>query len=375
MNFFCHLPWTAVQIDHIGCAPCCMYQPSDQSETKTLGNYLQSKELAEVKSLLLDGKEPKQCQRCVDSEKLNGHSFRVLHNKFHNGKTQEILTTKEYNKNPMELHVLTSNTCNLLCLPCTSKSSYIREVELNKLGLKRIIPVHFRKNSVLDEIHKFDFENITFLGGEPFGDKVTFECLQNLVEQKKSKNITLDLNTNGTLITQEKMDFLSKNFKFIYIKASIDGIGQVNDYLRYPSVWQDLEPRILLTKNYPNVELLVTTALSNLSLMRYYQVIEWTIKNSIKDIFLSPVSIPTELKIVNLPTDIKNDLLKIYQDLKKNYSEQLTDQTNFAIDTCINSCQDVDKNDFSKSINWVQRHDQHRGTNLLDIFPELEPYV
>ena len=375
MNFFCHLPWTAVHINEKTCAPCCMYRPVNISELDTIDKYLESNELQQVKSQLLNGQAPIQCQQCVISEQNNGHSFRLLHNKFHDEKTQEILTTAEYKKPPTELQVLTSNTCNLLCLPCTGTASYIRGIELEKLGLTKKITIHVRKNPILDEIHKFDFDNITFLGGEPFADKVTFECLENLVKHQKSKNITLDLNTNGTLITQKKMDFLSNNFKFVYIKASIDGIGQVNNYLRYPSEWQNLETRVLLAQNYSNVSLLVTTALSNLSLMRYYHIVEWAIKNSIKDLFLSPVEGPKELQLGNLPIDIKNNLLKIYQDLKKKYSGQLTGRIEFAIDTCINGCQMVNNTDFSKSIPWLQRHDQLRGTNLLDIFPELEPYA
>lgn len=375
MNFFCHLPWTAVQINEKTCAPCCMYRPVNISELDTIDKYLESNELQQVKSQLLNGQAPIQCQQCVISEQNNGHSFRLLHNKFHDEKTQEILTTAEYKKPPTELQVLTSNTCNLLCLPCSGTGSYIRGIELEKLGLTKKITIHVRKNPILDEIHKFDFDNITFLGGEPFADKVTFECLENLVKHQKSKNITLNLNTNGTLITQEKMDFLSNNFKFVYIKASIDGIGQVNNYLRYPSEWQNLETRVLLAQNYSNVSLLVTTALSNLSLMRYYHIVEWAIKNSIKDLFLSPVEGPKELQLGNLPIDIKNNLLKIYQDLKKKYSGQLTGRIEFVIDTCINGCQMVNNTDFSKSIPWLQRHDQLRGTNLLDIFPELEPYA
>jgi len=352
-----------------------MYRPVNISELDTIDKYLESNELQQVKSQLLNGQAPIQCQQCVISEQNNGHSFRLLHNKFHDEKTQEILTTAEYKKPPTELQVLTSNTCNLLCLPCSGTGSYIRGIELEKLGLTKKITIHVRKNPILDEIHKFDFDNITFLGGEPFADKVTFECLENLVKHQKSKNITLDLNTNGTLITQEKMDFLSNNFKFVYIKASIDGIGQVNNYLRYPSEWQNLETRVLLAQNYSNASLLVTTALSNLSLMRYYHIVEWAIKNSIKDLFLSPVEGPKELQLGNLPIDIKNNLLKIYQDLKKKYSGQLTGRIEFAIDTCINGCQMVNNTDFSKSIPWLQRHDQLRGTNLLDIFPELEPYA
>jgi len=352
-----------------------MYRTIDQSQSNTIEKYLGSAELAQVKSQLLDGQAPTQCQSCVDREKANGHSFRLLHNKFHDSRTQEILQNTDDDKIPTSLQVVTSNTCNLLCLPCDHGSSYIREVELKKLKIKSQPVVHFKKNLVLDDVHKFDFGEITFLGGEPFADKVTFECLKNLVAHDKSKNTKIDLNTNGTLINQENIDFLNENFKFVYIKASIDGIGPVNDYLRYPSGWQDLEPRILLAQNYSNMSLMLTTALSNLSLMRYYQVIEWAMENSVKDLFLTPVYDPVELHFANLPTEIKNHLLTIYQDLKIKYTGHMSERIEFTIDTCINSCTAENNQDFSNTMRWLQRHDQHRGNNLLDVFPELEPYA
>jgi hypothetical protein len=375
MNFFCHLPWTAVHINQKNCAPCCMYRPKDKSQLNTLENYLKSEELAQVKSQLLDGQAPVQCYSCVEREAANGHSFRILHNKFHDERTQEIQSNSAYNKPPSSLEVLTSNTCNLLCLPCHQGSSYVREVEFNKLGIKSTLVPHFKKNSVLDEVHKYDFEHISFLGGEPFGDKVTFECLRNLVAHGKSQNTRIDFNTNGTLIDQENIDFLSENFKFVYIKASIDGIGAVNDYLRYPSNWTDLEPRVLLAQKYSNMSLMLTSALSNLSIMRYYQVIGWAMENSIKDLFLTVVHDPLEMHFANLPPEIKSHLLGIYQNLKKKYAGQMSERIEFVIDICINSCLTESNQDFSTAMDWLQLHDRHRGNNILDIFPELEPYA
>jgi len=352
-----------------------MYKPTNKSQLTTLEKYLDSNELMQVKSQLLAGQAPVQCQNCVDQEKENKHSFRLLHNKFHDERTQEILSNPLYNQTPTSLEVITSNTCNLLCLSCVNNSSYVREIELKKLGLRSGSILHLKKNSILDQVHNFDFEEITFLGGEPFGDKVTFQCLENLVTHNKSKNITLDLNTNATLIDQDKLDFLSENFKYVYIKASIDGIGPINNYLRYPSVWQDLESRVLLAQKYSNMSLLVTTTLSNLSLMGYYQVIEWAIENSIADLFVTPVYEPIEMHYINLPQDIKNQRLTAYQNLKSKYAGHVSERIEFAIDTCITSCLAENRWDFSSALAWLQHHDQHRGNNLLTVFPELEPYA
>jgi len=376
MSFFCHLPWTAAFVGEKLITPCCAYTQSDRSKLDTFENYFQSQELAEVKASLLNGQAPKQCLGCVKSEAETGHSFRLLHNKFHDEKTQEILEKGTDHNITMELQVLTSNTCNLLCLPCGGQASYARGVELNKLGLSKRISPHFKKNSILDDVHKFNFKHITFLGGEPFGDKVTFECLETLVRHDKSKDIVLDLNTNCTLLDQKNLDFLSKNFKFVNIKASIDGIGTVNDYLRYPSNWADLQSRVLLTRDYSNMNLMVTTALSNLSLIKYHQIIEWAIDNQIKDLFVTTVEYPKELAAGNLPTDIKNQLLEIYLNLKDHYStHQQSDRIGYVLDTCINICKSSNNAIFNQTMTWLQTHDQHRKNSVLEVFPELRSYA
>lgn len=276
----------------------------------------------------------------------------------------------------MELQIITSNTCNLLCLPCGGVSSYKRGIELNKLGLAINVSPPVKKNSLLDDVHKLDFKRISFLGGEPFGDKVTFECLTNLVKHNKSKDIVLDINTNGTLIDKDNLDFLSQNFKLVHIKASIDGIGAVNDYLRYPSDWKDLQSRLLLLKNYSNINFMVTTALSNLSLIKYHQVIQWAVDNQITDLFVTPVSNPKELNAGNLPMDLKKQLLKIYLNLKNcNKEGQHSERIKHVLDTCIYICQNSSNEFLSNTLAWLQTHDNHRKNNVIEVFPELKSYA
>ena len=67
-------------------------------------------------------------------------------------------------------------------------------------------------------------------------------------------------------------------------------------------------------------------------------------------------------------------MLTVYQNLKKKYAGQMSERIEFVIDVCINGCLAESNRDFSTVIAWLQLHDQHRGNNLLDVFPELAPY-
>jgi glutamate-1-semialdehyde 2,1-aminomutase len=246
---------------------------------------------------------------------------------------------------------------------------------LKKLGLTNNIPI-VEKNSNLDALLKLDFKRLTMLGGEPFYDVVTFDFLKKLVEQGRSKNISVDLNTNMTSVTDDKMRFLSDNFSSIILKASIDGIGAVNNYLRYPSDWETIEQNLEKINQYPNVDVVVTTALSNLALIKYHEVVRWAADKKL-NLFISTVFSPDVLRPNLLPPELHQKLLKIYTELKSQLSGQVWDRTEYCIDSCISICNNNEYNHekFQEFFSWIKLHDQHRGQSMLDVFPELVDYL
>jgi organic radical activating enzyme len=373
MTFFCNLPFTEIQsFGGTSAWPCCAFRGK---AFIPLSNYTNDTQLREVKSQLLRGEVPDQCMSCSESEKNTGHSFRLVAESFHPGVTEEI--KKQNDPDYFDLRnvtITTSNICNLKCLPCES-SSYVRHLELKKLGLTNNIPI-VEKNSNLDALLKLDFKRLTMLGGEPFYDVVTFDFLKKLVEQGRSKNISVDLNTNMTSVTDDKMRFLSDNFSSIILKASIDGIGAVNNYLRYPSDWETIEQNLEKINQYPNVDVVVTTALSNLALIKYHEVVRWAADKKL-NLFISTVFSPDVLRPNLLPPELHQKLLKIYTELKSQLSGQVWDRTEYCIDSCISICNNNEYNHekFQEFFSWIKLHDQHRGQSMLDVFPELVDYL
>jgi len=372
MSFFCNLPFTEMFVHENQAQPCCVFARTNYIPIQ---NYFEDAQVHLVKEQLLKGQAPIQCSSCVNSEKTSGHSFRLINEKFHSDTSDKI---KQIN-NPKyfdikNLIISTSNICNLKCLPCES-SSYVRELEKYKLGIIKNIPILTKVNN-FEFIVGLDLDRITLLGGEPFYDQVSFNLLEHLVSTGQSSRLQIDLNTNMTAVTKEKLDFLTNNFKKVIIKASIDGIGVVNDYLRYPSQWSVISNNIELVQSYPSIDFFITTALSNLSLLRYYQVIDWGIKYNL-NLFISFVEFPAAMNPNLLPTEIKKQLLTKYQDLKTNLNGISTDRTEHCIDTCIQICSNYNNNDQEWQIfqGWICKHDILRQNSLIKIFPELIDYV
>lgn len=370
MSVFCSLPFNSIHILSTGATmPCCAFSPTKKL---TINEYFQSSDLLAVKESFINGKFPIQCKNCEQNEKTNNTSFRKLNSLFDSEEEVIRAAGPAYNK-IKHLSLVTSNVCNLKCLPCIG-NSYIRMVEMEKLKihpLGTVSKLSELTRSAIDEIVELDsIETITLAGGEPFVDGVTFELIDKLVERGISKNIRIDINTNLTTVTRETVKKLKNNFKQVYIKGSIDGAGDVNDYLRYPSKWEDIIKSIDLIR-LSGLEFVVTTAMTNLSLMRYYELLEWSLENNILDMFQSVVDNVPVLQPTNLPLSIKAELLEKYLNLKKHIE---SDRTMFVLDSCISMCKSENDASTFDLIEYLKKHDNLRGTDFRKIWPELSQY-
>jgi hypothetical protein len=138
-----------------------------------------------------------------------------------------------------------SNLCNLKCRMCWPHfSSQI--VKEQKQFADAGLPTHYKEYDLPDwdatllwegiNNNIIDIEEITFVGGEPTLHNEMYELLDTLIEQGISKNIRLKLTTNLTNL-QPRLLKAIPHFKNVIVNTSIDGIGKVNDYIRYPSDW------------------------------------------------------------------------------------------------------------------------------------------
>lgn len=370
MSFFCTLPWTEVFISHNLVSPCCVYN-SQTAETPL--TYFSSDEIRKVKETLLKGEVPTGCSACHFTERLNGHSFRLLSNKFESVARNEIELLGPSKFNIKHLQMTSSNICNLQCSPCNGVGSYIRGKELYELGLGPSPTLYVNEN--LGEYENIDYEKVTLSGGEPFSDKVSFEFINKLIANGKSKNIEIHINSNMTLITEDKLDLLKNNFKDVLIKGSIDGYGEVNDYLRYPSEWNTITNALKMIQSR-GINFILTTALSNIALLRYDELVKWANDNMVNDLFISMVSMPSELTCDLLPLELKKKTLTKLLLIKDEFYGKMSDRTDYAIDSCIALCSSETNNldEFSNTIGWLKKHDTIRDTDIFKIFPELQDY-
>ena len=132
-DFFCVLPFTAIETDGHVAKPCCQYQGSIP-----LAGYQESPDLISTQKKLLEGQAPLGCNLCESSERHTSTSLRVLYQTFHAELADQI--RRDHSTSQLKnVLVVGSNVCNLKCLPC-EHGSFIRSQELHKLGFSKYGP-------------------------------------------------------------------------------------------------------------------------------------------------------------------------------------------------------------------------------------------
>ena len=82
----CAVPWMHLAFEPSGkVIPCCLtsshnYFAGDLN-TETIDEIWNSENMKNLRKDMIEGREPKVCNKCFDREKVTGESGRVYHNK------------------------------------------------------------------------------------------------------------------------------------------------------------------------------------------------------------------------------------------------------------------------------------------------------
>jgi sulfatase maturation enzyme AslB (radical SAM superfamily) len=114
--------------------------------------------------------------------------------------------------------------------------------------------------------------------------------------------MTMMIITNGTLLTQRLIDLFRK-FKKTVFAVSVDGVGLVNDYQRWPSRFVEIDKNLAMINSYFDLSLLPTVTAVNIiglnDLYEYALSKNYTINN------IEPVAHWPQLNPANLPDQLK----------------------------------------------------------------------
>lgn len=147
------------------------------------------------------------------------------------------------------LDIAFNNICNFKCMMCSSAYSNAWIGDENKLKERGFhggsSGLDVRTSSTWDRAkwtlsseqlkevvdQAPELRRVEILGGEPFLVPEFLEFLKLLKDSGLDKNIELMITTNGSVVTEEKLQLL-EGFKYVNINLSLDGTGPYFSYLR-----------------------------------------------------------------------------------------------------------------------------------------------
>ena len=394
-NKFCIRPFNSIRVDTDGSMSTCCRINSKHSEFKGKHNYnlrtnsikdfWQSDYRKTLAQAFLNSEQSKECQTCWDEEKRGIKSFRQFSNNEYgilgNKKPSEYLTLlkKQNLSHPEDYNLEITNLCNLKCYMCKGGSSSKLLVENNDLQLADSDGIRNKKQEdydvddvrldyLIDQIVEENVTSITLQGGEPLLNPKIIKMLQKLGEGDTAKKVKVLITTNATQYSERILNILRK-FEKIHIIFSIDGVGKVNDYLRYPSDFHQIKSNVKNYKTLGNATFMITCTVQNINLLYVKDMIEFAWQNGIH-LKLGILDIPSYLHLSVLPTITKKKALQKLLDVDKN---QLTHVSNFEVlKSLLESDIDreqVDEIGIFKSI--ISKRDSYRKINMADFVPQL----
>jgi MoaA/NifB/PqqE/SkfB family radical SAM enzyme len=382
---FCVLPWTHIATNSNGnLRVCCnsvsgknlIRKPNDEPyKIYKKGEVVEAWNSDYYKNLrkqFLNDEVPDICTRCFDLEKNGVKSPRNGWNE--NYYDENALYEENAPFKIKYVDIRLGNLCNLKCRMCNPYSSnqWVKEWKLLEKDfldteLDRLEQLNWPEKSALWDNLKLvanDVVMIYLTGGEPTIIKEQHKLLDYFLDNNLAKNVKLKYNTNLTNIPHHLLDKWKK-FKNVQVNCSIDAIGSLDRYIRYPSDWNTIAENFQIVKNLENCTIEVHCTVQMYNIMRLYEILDWTMQQRTK-IYLNVLHHPDYLSVKVLPNEFKKIISKKLQEFT--YIKTVPGLINY-----INS-DDWYNSLFQKFVKKTKIIDFERNQNFLDHVPEFEQY-
>ena len=247
--------------------PCCEAQetPLNNPGESALESW-NNDNYKELRRALANDERPERCAVCWHNEDSGIVSNRQQweHDNW-NTFADKISVNDDYSVNnpPYWVELKVSNFCNLKCIMCSTHSSYKRVADLDIISkytkdgyetrLLRPTDLFASLNEwpeLWDHVH-----TLQFTGGEPIINKEHYDLLEGIPTEAK-KRIRLRYASNLSYIKFKKYDLIKiwNEFKHVNIKVSMDGVGDVYNYIRQDGDWDTVYANMMALNNEPGID-------------------------------------------------------------------------------------------------------------------------
>ena len=323
---------------------------------------------------------PKECKRCVITERNNLQSYRIGQKRIFESNNILLDDTTEL----ISFSYNCENVCNLKCITCGPRYSSLWKPEYKKLGYsleKYDKKISGNNNVVYQSLPLDKIQFLHFQGGEPFLTDDHINILKEMEKQGCDLNkVTLSYNTNGTVFPNEEIISMWKKVKLVKIYFSIDAIGDQFEYIRYPAKWNQVEKNMFDFRdlNISNMWIELGITVSKANLLYLTDIINWKNTRFPKLLTTDPIQIYMTfadrmsrggevLSLDSINLELKTSAIE--------YLETIPEEYSYLRDSIINKLETAL---ISTNLDWVDyltKIDSFRNTNWKQSLSKLSEYV
>ena len=409
-NKICPLPWNHLSVQQNGdfrmCCQC-VHPPFGKTGMRVQDHSIEQARNSElhqrVRSQMLAGEESPECQLCWDEERAGLPSKRLHMLKHYpidaiQNTQSGFINTEEF---PLEyIDLRFGNLCNMKCRSCGPSDSSLWYDDIVAISGKDTFEFYSSTTYQLKQINNtWTLKNDDFLwyqdekfwdmikhivpninrlyltGGEPLINKAQWRLLDLCIELGVSKHIVLEYNSNMTLIPDNAFTVWSQ-FKEIHIGCSIDAVGDLAYYMRYPVQWDDVKDNVFKLGNATCSNLLAkfSPTISVFNILELLTMADWLRENRMPNIRPVPsfhiLEGPYYQNIQILPKETKAWICAEYEKWYASAPWRMRYKAQF--DSVLTYMNAQDRSHLIADLKEnTEKLDKHRSQNITDYVPWL----
>lgn len=220
--------------------PCCLYKNPIQFNEQLIDN---RKSLSESIVGWTDA-----CSHCKTLENAGQQSLRQT--------GPDWIDDFENSQDPVALDIHLDNECNAACVICSEGSSSLWATENLKLQGKKIKIINNSRtvddiiDKIVNSVSLKKLKYVKFFGGEPLFTNTHLKFIQHI---PYPENVTLHYTTNGSVYPNKETLNAWKKFHVVIFAASLDGVQEQFNYVRWPLPWNKVEKNLIRLKTNKDI--------------------------------------------------------------------------------------------------------------------------
>jgi hypothetical protein len=371
-----------------------------------------------VRQQMLKGEIPPSCTKCFKEEAAGHRSKRQWETEYWASRVSvpKLLNdTQEDGSVPPQVTYVDlrlGHKCNLKCSMCSPHDSSLWVNDWKEM-YPQVESASLKQLMIWDNEGKVDgasydwylnndqfwtefysqiphMKQLYFAGGEATIIDKHYEILEKCIESGHAKNIELRYNSNGISMPQKLFDLWS-HFPKVRFHFSVDSVGAMNDYIRFPSKWSVIERQFQRLDQTPNnIEVTIACAVQVLNIYYLPEFIDWKLSQDFKKVNVAPLGAglinmhfvyhPAFLNVKILPAEFKKRVRKKYESYCESLLQRFSHEPDFAknpygLKRLMGLVSFMESEDWSKRMPEFQEYitllDKTRGHKFESTFPEM----